>query len=192
MPETPTPVTPGRRWRTTVLVVAALAVVAADQGTKVWALHSLDPLLRPSLFGGFLTLHVVRNPGAAFSFATGTTWVFTLVALAVVGAIIRLSRRLQSWTWTVALGLLLGGALGNLCDRLFRAPGVARGYALDFIDYHGWFIGNVADIAIVTGAILLLLLAALGISVDGTRVGARRDEAVDPDVVDPDVVDPDV
>src|SRR5450759_3905117 len=183
MPETSTSVTPGRRRCTTVLVVAAGAVLIADQATKMWAVHSLDPLRRPSFFGGFLTLHVVRNPGAAFSFATGTTWVFTLVALAVVGAIIRLSRRLQSWPWTVALGLLLGGALGNLCDRLFLAPGVARGHVLDFIDYHGWFIGNVADIAIVTGAILLLVLAALGISVDGRRIGAGApDETVDQDV----------
>jgi signal peptidase II len=162
-------------------------VLIADQATKMWAVDSLDPLRRPSFFGGFLTLHVVRNPGAAFSFATGTTWVFTLVALAVVAAIIRIARRLRSWIWTAALGLLLGGALGNLGDRLFREPGVARGHVLDFIDYHGWFVGNVADIAIVIGAILVLLLAALGIAVDGTRVGGRQDEAVDPDVADPDV-----
>jgi signal peptidase II len=181
MPETPAPVTPGRGRRTTVLVVAALAVLAADQATKAWVLHSLDPLRRPSLFGGFLTLHVVRNPGAAFSFATGTTWVFTLVALAVVVAIVRISRRLRSWTWTVTLGLLLGGALGNLCDRLFRSPGVARGHVVDFIDYHGWFVGNVADVAIVTGAILVVVLAALGITVDGSRIGTGAHERVDPD-----------
>jgi signal peptidase II len=114
------------------------------------------------------------------------------VALAVVAAIIRIARRLRSWIWTAALGLLLGGALGNLGDRLFREPGVARGHVLDFIDYHGWFVGNVADIAIVIGAILVLLLAALGIAVDGTRVGGRQDEAVDPDVADLDVADLDV
>lgn len=182
MPETTAPTTSRRRRCTTVFALIALAVFVADQATKEWALASLSPGRRPSLFGGFFTLHLVRNPGAAFSFATGTTWVFTLVALAVVVAIVRIARRLRSRSWTAALGLLLGGALGNLADRLFRAPGVARGQVLDFIDYHGWFVGNVADIGIVTGAILLILISAVGVTVDGNRAAARQHETVHQDV----------
>ena len=97
------------------------------------------------------------------------TWVLTLVALGVTVVVVRSARRLGSSGWAVALGLLLGGALGNLYDRFFREPGFARGHVVDFLDWFGWFVGNVADIAIVVAAGLLMILSVLGIRLDGTR-----------------------
>jgi signal peptidase II len=95
--------------------------------------------------------------------------VLTLVAAAVVVVVVRSSRRLGSRGWALALGLLLGGALGNLTDRLVRAPGVGRGHVVDFLDYGGLFVGNVADIAIVAAAIVVAALGVRGIGLDGVR-----------------------
>jgi signal peptidase II len=97
------------------------------------------------------------------------TWVFTLAALVVSIVILRVAPRLGSRGWSVALGLLLGGALGNLADRLLREPGVGRGHVVDFIAYGDLFVGNVADIAIVAAAGLIILLSLRGIGVDGSR-----------------------
>jgi signal peptidase II len=139
-----------------------------DQLSKVWALDNLEPARRVVL-GDLLGLQLVFNPGAALSIATGMTWLLTLVAVAVIVFIVRASRRIGSRGWAVALGLLLGGALGNLMDRLFRAPGFGRGYVVDFIAYWNVFVGNVADIAIVVAAVMIVVLAATGVHIDGTR-----------------------
>ena len=114
------------------------------------------------------------TPGAAFSLATGYTWLLTLIAIAVVVVIVRVARRLRSTGWAVALGLVLGGALGNLTDRIFRAPGPLRGHVVDIVslfapDGSVWPVFNVADSAIVCGGVLLVLLALLGRELDGTR-----------------------
>jgi signal peptidase II len=101
------------------------------------------------------------------------TWVLTLIACAVVIVVVRASRRLGSTGWAIALGLLLGGALGNLVDRLVREPGIARGHVIDFIAYANVFVGNVADIAIVTAAGLVVLQALRGVRLDGTREHAE-------------------
>jgi signal peptidase II len=122
-----------------------------------------------TLLGGLLTLRLVRNPGAAFGFAQGLTIAFTVVAVAVVVVILRLSRRLRSTPWAVALGLVLGGAVGNLVDRIFRAPGPGRGHVVDFLELPHWPVFNLADSAIVTAAVLMVLLSARGLSYDGTR-----------------------
>ncbi|GEN79227.1 signal peptidase II [Actinotalea fermentans] len=151
------------------LVLLAVVVVVLDQGTKVWALSALTEGERTPLLGDLLGLTLVFNPGAALSIATGMTWVLTLAAIAVTVVVLKVSSRLGSRTWTVALGLLLGGAVGNLIDRLFREPGVARGHVVDFIAYADWFVGNVADIAIVAAAGLMILLGMRGIALDGTR-----------------------
>ena len=124
------------------------------------------------LLGAFLRLYLVRNPGAAFSVGTGSTWLLTILAVVVLVVLIRASRRLGSMAWAWAFGLILGGALGNLTDRLIRDPGFGRGHVVDFIDYNGWFVGNVADIAIVGAALLIGLLALRGIGLDGRRDGA--------------------
>lgn len=163
-------VAPARRRRLlTLLLVLTVVVGVADQVTKYLAEAGLTPGELVPVLGTVLGLQLVYNPGAAFSFATGMTWVFTLVSVVVVVVIARTSRRLGSTGWAVALGLLLGGSLGNLVDRLFREPAFARGHVVDFISYNGWFVGNVADIAIVAAAVLIAVLALLGREVDGSR-----------------------
>lgn len=152
----------------------ALAVLVADQLTKIWAVQALAGRGRTAVVGDLLGLVLVRNPGAAFSFATGQTWIFTIVAAVVIAVVLRVSRRLASTTWAVALGLVLGGAVGNLVDRLVRAPGVFRGHVVDFIDYGGRFVGNVADIAIVAAAALIIVLSLRGTELDGSRPGAAQ------------------
>ncbi|RAX19324.1 signal peptidase II [Actinomyces sp. Z5] len=152
----------------------AVAVVAVDQLTKVWAVAALSDGHRVRVLGDWLTLTLLRNPGAAFSFATGQTWIFALIAIIVTVVVIRISRRLGSMWWAVALGLVLGGAVGNLIDRLVRAPGVLRGHVVDFIDYGGWFVGNVADIAIVGAAVIIMVLSVRGRELDGSRAGEGR------------------
>ena len=112
-----------KRLPVIVLWLVAIIVIVVDQASKQWALSALSDGRHTALFGRALGLVLVRNPGAAFSFATGQTWIFALIASCVVAIIIRVSRNLASGSWAVALGLVLGGAVGNLIDRLLREPG---------------------------------------------------------------------
>jgi len=153
--------------------IAAL-VLFADVLTKIAAVARLEGREPVELLGGAVYLVLVRNPGAAFSLATGYTWVLSLVAVAVVVVIARIARRLRSTGWAVALGLVLGGALGNLADRVFRAPGPLRGHVVDVVslfapDGSVWPVFNLADSSIVSGGVLLVLLALTGRELDGTR-----------------------
>jgi signal peptidase II len=172
--------TPRRRALLITLVAISGAVLVLDQLSKAWALASLVEGERRELLGSLLGLQLVFNSGAALSIATGMTWVLTIVATVVVVVVVRASRRIGSRAWAVALGLLLGGALGNLVDRLFRDPGFAQGEVVDFIAYAHWFVGNVADVAIVVAAALVVVLAALGIHIDGSRDGHRATEPAEP------------
>jgi signal peptidase II len=160
-----------------VLSLAAL-VVALDQATKAWAVHALGDRPpgqeRVDLIGDLFGLHLARNPGAAFSFATGSTWIFTVLAVVVALAIVRLARRLRSLIWGLALGFLLGGALGNLTDRLFREPGFGRGHVVDFLELPHWPIFNLADSSICLSAGLIVLASLRGIGIDG-RIDAPID-----------------
>lgn len=158
-----------RRPLVLALLVLAVLVLAVDQLTKVWAVANLTEGERTPLLGDLLGLSLLYNPGAALSFATGMTWVFTIAAVVVAIVILRVANRLGSRGWTIALGLLLGGAVGNLLDRLLRPPALARGHVVDFIAYGDFFVGNVADIAIVAAAALIVLLTLRGIGVDGSR-----------------------
>ena len=169
---------PNTRRRALLIALFSISavVLVLDQASKAWAISSLVEGERHDLVGSLLGFQLVFNPGAALSIATGMTWVLTIVA-AVVIVVVRASRRIGSWAWAVALGLLLGGALGNLVDRLVREPGVARGEVIDFIAYANWFVGNIADIAIVSAAVLVVILAALGVHLDGTRDGHGPAEA---------------
>ena len=164
-----------RSKRLPVMWLVAIIVIVVDQASKQWALSALSDGRHTALFGRALGLVLVRNPGAAFSFATGQTWIFALIASCVVAIIIRVSRNLASGSWAVALGLVLGGAVGNLIDRLLREPGFLRGHVIDFIDYGGYFVGNVADIAIVAAAAGIIILSLGGWEIDGTRAGAPDD-----------------
>ena len=155
--------------RTALLAVIALLVLATDIATKVAVVAELEGKRAIELLGGELFIRVSRNSGAAFSFAEGATVLFTAVAITVVVVIVRVSTRLRSAGWALSLGLLLGGAAGNLVDRLLRSPGPGRGAVVDFIDL-GWFPSfNVADSGIVVGGLLAVLLSFRGIEVDGTR-----------------------
>ena len=162
--------TPARRRRLSLLLTGiAVVTYLLDQLTKWGAVRALTDAEPRDLLGSFLRLELIRNPGAAFSIGTGNTWVLTIIAVVVLVVVVRVSRRLGSSGWAWALGLLLGGALGNLTDRIVREPGLGLGHVVDFLNYNGWFIGNVADIAIVSAAVLIGVLALTGRGVDGTR-----------------------
>jgi signal peptidase II len=170
---------PDRRPRRRLLLTLAAVVLLTDLLTKILVVATIEPGEDIRLLGGALYLTNLRNTGAAFSFAEGFTVVFTLVAVAVAAVIVRTARRLVSTGWAVALGLVLGGALGNLVDRLFRDPGFLRGGVVDFLSVFGpdgnvWPVFNVADSAIVCGGILGALLALRGIEFDGSTTADRR------------------
>ncbi len=168
---------PDRRGRLfVVLGVVAVLAYLTDQLSKVVALDVLaDGEPRPFV-GELIRFKLIGNPGAALSLGASNTWVMTGIALAVLVAIIVVARQLGSRAWAVALGLLLGAAIGNLTDRFVRPPGGGQGHVVDFIDYNRWFIGNVADIWIVSAAGLIIILALLGIGVDGRRDHGRGAE----------------
>ncbi len=159
---------PRRRRRLALLTWSVLAVVwALDQVTKALAVEHLSGSDPVPVVDGVLQLRLLYNPGAAFSFATGLTWLLTLVAVVVVVVVLRMSRRTGSLAWAVALGLLLAGATGNLTDRLFRDPGFARGHVVDFIEWPGFPVFNVADAAITCAAALIVVLSLRGVPLDG-------------------------
>lgn len=169
--------------RAGLLALVALLGLAMDIATKVAVVAELEGRRTIDLLGGELVIRVSRNPGAAFSFAEGFTVVFTAVAVIVVVIIARTATRLRSAGWAVSLGLLLAGATGNLVDRLLRDPGVGRGAVVDFIDLGWWPSFNIADSCITVGAVLAVLLAGRGRTIDGShagagdeREGARADE----------------
>jgi signal peptidase II len=175
---TPAPAEPGPRPRTRLLLALAAGIFIADLISKVVVVATIEPGEDIRVLGGLFYLTQLRNVGAAFSFAEGWTIVFSLIAVVVAVVIVRTARRLFSTGWAVALGLVLGGALGNLVDRIFRDPGFLRGGVVDFLsafapDGRIWPVFNVADSAIVCGGILGALLALRGIEFDGTRAGAK-------------------
>ena len=166
------------RHRPQVIVglVAALAL-CIDLVTKWWALQSLAQDQVHPLLGDFLGLQLVFNPGAAFSMGEGVTWVFTLLTVAVIAGLVWFSSRLTHVVPAVITGLLLGGALGNLWDRLTQPPGFGRGHVVYFIRYGYWFVGNVADIWIVVAAVALVawVLTRPESSDKGENKGAPRE-----------------
>ena len=155
---------PPRRLR--LLLSVAAVVLTLDVVTKVIAVKLLPPGQPVSIIGDTVTWTLVRNSGAAFSMATGYTWSLTLIATGVVVGIFWMGRRLVSPWWAVGLGMILGGAMGNLVDRFFRAPGPLRGHVVDFLSVGWWPVFNVADPAVVGGAILLVVLSILGYDFD--------------------------
>lgn len=159
-----------RRRSVGLLAVVAATGFALDQGTKEWALAALEPGQPRELIGTLLQLRLTFNPGAAFSIGTNATWVLTIIACVVIAFTIYSARKLHSRVWALGLGLLIGGALGNLTDRFFREPGFGKGHVVDFLELPNWPIFNVADICVVTAACLIALLSIRGIGLDGTKV----------------------
>jgi signal peptidase II len=169
-PDNPAGLEAGRQlWRVGLLVAVAVAVLGLDIATKIIVVATLTGRAPIRLLGGFLHLLVDRNPGAAFSFAPSLTILFSLIAITVIVVILRSSRRIKSTPWAITLGLLLGGATGNLVDRIFRYPGLFRGWVVDWIQIPHWPVFNLADSAIVCGGILAVLLSVRGIRLDGHR-----------------------
>ena len=170
--ESPTPV--ARRPRTRLLLAVAAAVLVLDVASKLVVVATIAPGEDIRVLGGLLYLTQWRNVGAAFSFAEGATLLFSLVAVVVAVVIVRTARRLYSTGWAITLGLVLGGAVGNLLDRIFRDPGFLRGGVVDFLsvfapDARAFPVFNLADSAIVCGGILGAVLALRGIEFDGSR-----------------------
>jgi signal peptidase II len=167
---------PRRGW---LFAIVAPVVLVADIITKIVAVATLDGQPPVRILGGLIYLQLVRNPGAAFSMATGMTWLLTIIAAAVVVAIIWIMPKLRSIGWAVGLALVLAGALGNLTDRVFREPGPLRGHVVDFLSPFAangdvFPVFNVADSAIVCGGALIVLMALLGRDYDGRSTRDKK------------------
>jgi signal peptidase II len=179
-----------RRIAVAVLAVTALLAVTIDQWTKHLSTENLDPREPVRILGGLIYLSLIRNGGAAFSLGSGYTWVFPLITLCVVSWILWMTLRLRSVPWAVSLGLVLGGALGNLGDRLFRAPGPFLGHVVDMISMFAPYgerfaVFNIADSCLSVGVCLAVLLELTGRQRDGTRlVTTKKSRAADPSAAD--------
>ena len=198
-PEQPeTAASPRHRGSALALLSLAIIVYATDQLTKNWVVANLPEGRSVPVLGEFLQWYFVRNPGAAFSMASGATWVFTLLAAAVVGAIIWQVRHLGSRTWAIFFALLLGGVLGNLMDRLTRDPGFPVGHVIDFISTPWMFpwplspaIYNVADIGIVSAMCLFVLITILGLPIDGSPRSRGGKNGGDAEAIESEATDTD-
>lgn len=170
---------PAHRRRLALLAVVAAIGLALDIGTKVAATAALEGEPPARILGGLVYFQLVRNPNAAFNLGGGMTPVLTMVAVVIAIGIVWFARRVRSPGWAVGLGLVLAGALGNLVDRIFRAPGPLHGHVIDFIsvfapDGEVWPVFNAADSCICVGAVLIVLLSLLGKDYDGTSARDRK------------------
>jgi signal peptidase II len=152
--------------RTVLVLLTAFLVLVADVVSEVAIVATMREGETVRVLGRLLRIDYTRNAGAAFSIGTGATVLFSAVAAVVAVVIVRQARRLVSRSWAVTLGLLLGGALGNLVDRLLRSPGPLRGHVVDWIELPHWPVFNIADSAIVIGGCIAVLLAARGVPLD--------------------------
>jgi signal peptidase II len=153
-----------------VLIAVAVGAFALDALSKALVVANLTPDEPVHVIGDVLEFNLLRNSGAAFSFGTGYTVVFSLLAIVVIGVVVRFAPRLRSTGYAVAFGLLLAGASGNLADRIFRAPGLFRGDVVDWIEVTRYYpVFNLADSSICIAAVLFILLSLRGIHMDGSR-----------------------
>lgn len=175
-PSAEEPLPPRRAW---IIMIVAPIVLAADLITKQLALSAFEGEAPKRVLGGLFYLQIIRNPGAAWGMATGMTWVLTLIALAVVIGIIWVLPRLRSVGWAIGLSLVFSGAVGNLIDRFFRAPGALHGHVVDFLSPFApngdvFPVFNVADSSICVGGALIVLMAILGRDYDGRRTAGKK------------------
>lgn len=167
-----------------IVVLAAVAgfVLLVDQAAKFAVTATMTPGQTVQLVGDQVTIHYVKNAGAAFSIGTGSTWIFTIIALGVLGFVVWWAPRIRSVAWAIVLGLLLGGLLGNLGDRLFRPPSFGQGQVIDFITIPLLpAVFNLADSAITLAAVLFVVLTIRGIGLDGRRHVTPSADPADPD-----------
>lgn len=169
MPDAPRPPAAVRNRNLAILGVTAVLVYAADLITKLIAVQKLSNREPVEIFGSVFQLELIRNPGAAFGIGVGMTVVFTLLSVVVVGAILRTSNRLGSAAWAVVFGLVLGGALGNLTDRVFREPAFLRGHVVDFLHITHWPVFNLADSAFCVAGGLVFLLVLRNVPLEGNH-----------------------
>jgi lipoprotein signal peptidase len=181
---------PTRPRRVGLLIGVAAFVLAADAISKAIVVARMADHPPVRLLGGLLTITLTRNGGAAFSIGTSMTILFTAIALGVIVYILRTARNLRSIGWAIALGLLLGGATGNLLDRIFRAPAAFQGHVVDWIELPHWPVFNLADSSIVLAGVLVVLLALRGIRLDGTRP-VPETNSPQPDTSEPYTPEPD-
>lgn len=158
-----------RRSRVALLTLVGTVIYLADLATKIVVVALLQEDDPVRIDGTSISLRLIRNPGAAFGLGVNVTALFTAVTALVVVAILISSRRLGSTSWALTLGLLLGGALGNLTDRLARSPGFLTGHVIDFVEIPGWPIFNVADLSICVAGAMMVALAVRNIPLDGRR-----------------------
>jgi signal peptidase II len=168
---------PRRALLLTLFAGFAVFAYVFDQLTKLWVTATMTEGERIPVLPPLLHWYYIRNSGAAFSIGENVTWVFTIIMAAVSIAILLQLRKLGSLWWALALGLLLGGALGNLTDRLFREPSFAMGHVVDFIQLPNFAIFNIADSAVVSSVVIICLLTLRGIALDGSHLNQRRDTA---------------
>ena len=148
-------------WRT--LLGVAWLIWITDLATKIWAVEYLSHCGSVKILGSFFQLNFIRNSGAAFSFASGATLLLSFFGIAVLIAITYYAPSLTSQGWAVVLGLVMGGVLGNLTDRIFREPGLLRGHVIDWMQLPHWPIFNIADTAIVAAALISIVLTTRNI-----------------------------
>lgn len=158
-----------RTWRT--LFSVAWFVWVLDLATKIWAVQTLSHRPNIKVFGSFFQLTFIRNSGAAFSFAEGATLFLSIFGIFVLFVIFYFSARITSRGWAVVLGLVMGGILGNLVDRIFREPGLLRGHVIDWMQLPHWPVFNIADSAIVIAAVVSMVLTGRNIA-PITKVGS--------------------
>ena len=145
-------------WQRLYFLAAFIWLI--DYSTKVWALNTISQVEPIKIIGSILQLRLVFNPGAAFSFGTSFTFIFTILALLAVAVIAYYAVKIADRWWSVVLGVALGGVLGNLTDRIFREPSIFNGHVIDWIELPRFPVFNVADMAIVGAALLSVLLIA--------------------------------
>ncbi|WP_047690383.1 signal peptidase II [Kocuria sp. ZOR0020] len=169
----------GSKRRPAVFVLGAaltaLVVYVLDQATKAFVERTMQLGESISVVGDWVRWHYILNPGAAFSLGEDHTWVFTAIMAVVSVGIMLYLPRVRSWPWALGLGMVLGGALGNLTDRLFRWPGFPSGHVVDFIHVKHFAVFNTADCGVVIGIALIALLLLMGREPDGTRYSKTRD-----------------
>ena len=159
-----------------VLAIVASGVYAIDQVTKYLVVTNLPERQQVPFLGELLQFMFVKNSGAAFSLGEGMTWIFSIVASAVTVFIVLFARRIRSMGWAVLFGLLLGGNVGNLTDRLFREPSFGQGHVIDFLQLYAFpAIFNMADVAIVSSMGLFIILTVRGVGLDGRRARPSPD-----------------
>ena len=175
------PTRPPRHRLLALFTAVALTAYAVDILSKILAVDRLSDRPDVQVVGDLFQLHLVRNPGAAFSTGTAYTEVLSVVAIVAVVVLLYLARRIGSVGWAVALGLLLAGVAGNLTDRVVRSPGPLRGHVIDFFMLPHWPVFNVADICIDVAAVLILVQVYRGVRMDGTRAPRETEQQQAPE-----------